>query len=327
MKEFATTRLLTRVPPPIVSVPGSRVERCVVLAHNPQRLDEGGLRTRGYFKTSHPSKPLVSILTVVFNSARFFEKTILSVLNQDYDNLEFIVVDGGSTDGTLELIRKYERAINYWVSEPDRGISDAFNKAIILAAGDYVNFQGAGDYLVSSGVVSEMMEGVDARNDMLVCGRVQRVAETEEKKVIWIAPKHYTPVFDKRSLLLRMPFPHQALFTHRKMFDLYGPFDTNNVYTMDYEHLLRAYKNFPAVTLKNILFSAWREGGVGTGRMLEHLKEQAKIKRQNKVAPLAVLKLLEYWIIFKFYVKKYLIAFKDSKMAGSGSERAKGVEK
>jgi glycosyltransferase involved in cell wall biosynthesis len=285
----------------------------MALAPSPLRLGEGGLRTQGLFKASQSGMPLVSILTAVFNSARFLEQTILSVLGQDYGNLEFIIVDGGSTDGTLDVIQKFDYAINYWVSEPDKGISDAFNKAIVLAAGDYVNFQGAGDYLVSNSVVSEMMDGVDARNDMLICGRVQRIAELEEKKVIWIAPKHYSPDFDKRSLLLRMPFPHQALLTHKKMFDLYGLFDTDNVFTMDYEHLLRAYKNFPAVKLKDIQFSAWREGGVGTGRLVEHLKEQVKIKRQNKVAPLVVLKLLEYWIFFKFYIKKFLMDLKVTK--------------
>lgn len=302
--------MLSRIPPATTSDSDSQVERCLVFAHSPLRLGEGGLRTQGLFKASQPGKPLVSILTVVFNSVRFLEETILSVLSQDYDNLEFIIIDGGSTDGTVELIRKYEHAINYWISEPDKGISDAFNKAIVVATGDYVNFQGAGDYLVSSNVVTEMMNQVDPSVDMLVCGRVQRVTETEEKEVLWVIPKHYTPDFDKRTLLLRMPFPHQALFTHKKMFDLYGLFDTGNVFTMDYEHLLRAYKNFPSVTLKDILFSAWREGGIGTGRLLDHLKEQARIKHQNNVAPLAILMSVEYWIFFKYYVKRCLVAFK-----------------
>jgi len=287
------------------STSGSQIERCVVLAHNPFRLGEGGLRTQGLFKVSKPNNSLVSILTVVYNSTRFLEETILSVLSQDYTNLEFIIVDGGSTDGTLDVIHKYEHAIDYWVSEPDNGISDAFNKAVILASGDYVNFQGAGDYLVSNKVVSEMMAGVDARYDMLVCGRVIRVAETEEKKVIWVAPRPYTRNFNKHSLLLRMPFPHQAMLTNKKMFDLYGLFDTDIVFTMDYEHLLRAYKNFPAVNLKNILFSSWREGGVGTGRTLEHLKEQSQIKHKNKVAPFVILLILESWNLFKYYFKKY----------------------
>lgn len=257
--------MLTRILPSITGDSANQVERCLVFPHNPCRIGEGGLRTQGLFKTSQPGKPLVSILTVVFNNARFLEETILSVLQQDYENIEFIIVDGGSTDGTVEIIRKYEHEIDYWISEPDKGISDAFNKAIILAAGDYVNFQGAGDYLVSNSVVREMMDGVDANKDMLICGRVQRVAETEKKQVICVFPKHYTPVFNKHSLLLRMPFPHQALFTHKRMFDMYGLFDVQIFFAMDYEILLRAYKSFPVVTLKNILYSAWREGRCWNG--------------------------------------------------------------
>lgn len=292
---------------------GSKLTRKLVLEAHSQSKGEGGLRTLERFKASQPGKPLVSILTVVLNGARFLEETIISVLNQDYDNIEFIIIDGGSSDGTLDVIRKYEHAIDYWASEPDRGISDAFNKAVLLASGDYLNFQGAGDYLIANNVVSEMMAGVDPERDMLVCGRIQRVAETEEKKILWVAPAHYTPKFNKRTLLLRMPFPHQALFTHKKMFDRYGLFDVNNIFTMDYEHLLRAYREFPAVTLKDIQFSAWREGGVGTGRIHEHLKEQAKIKRQNKVAPSVVLVVLEYWIIFKFHARQFLTALKVAK--------------
>ena len=306
MNNYATTRMLTGVKPDVDTGPGGMVTRRPVLDANPQRLGEGGLRIKGLFKTSQPGMPLVSIVTAVFNSARFLEQTILSVLAQDFDNLEFIIIDGGSTDGSVEIIRKYEHAINYWVSEKDSGISDAFNKGVMLAAGDYLNFQGASDYLVSDSVVSEMMRSVDASRDMLVCGRVERIAETEEKKVLWIAPRRYTPLFDKRILLLRMPFPHQALFTHRKMFDKYGLFDTGIIFSMDHEHLLRAYRDFPAVTLKDVLFSAWREGGGVTGRMPEALREQAKIKRRNKVAPWPVLKLMECWISSVYNTKIWL---------------------
>jgi glycosyltransferase involved in cell wall biosynthesis len=289
--------------------PEANVNRITLLAPNDRRQGEGGLRKQGIFKSSLPEKPLVSILTVVFNGVGFIEDTILSIISQDYENLEFIIIDGGSTDGTVDIIKKHEHAIDYWISEPDKGISDAFNKALILAMGDYVNFQGAGDYLLSDSVVSEMMQGVDADNDMLVCGRIQRVSECG-KQVLWVAPKRYTGKFDKRSLLFRMSLPHQALFTHKKMFERYGLFDVNNSFCMDYEHLLRAYKNFPKVTLKNILFSAWREGGVGMDRTLDVLKEYGKIKMKNNVAPRVVLMLIERWILFKYYIKRNLVFFR-----------------
>jgi len=283
-----------------------KVEQMLFLPAKSQRQGEGGLRKQGHFKSSRPEMPLVSILTVVFNGAEFIERTILSILDQDYENLEFIVIDGGSADGTVDLLKRYEHVIDYWVSEPDKGISDAFNKAVTLAAGDYLNFQGAGDYLLSRHVVSEMMEGVDPERDMLIGARVQRVSEQDDKQVLWVAPKRFNPKFNKRSLLFRMSLPHQALFTHKKMFELYGLFDVNNRFCMDYEHLLRAYSDFPTVKLKNIIFSAWREGGVGQDRTLEVLKEYGQIKMKNRVAPAFVLWLIEYWIFLKHYSKKYL---------------------
>ena len=296
--------MLTRVPPSIKSASDSTVERCLIFAHNPQRLGEGGLRTQGLFKASQTGKPLVSILTVVFNSARFLEETIASVLNQNYENLEFIIVDGASTDGTVDVIRKHEHAIDYWISEPDKGISDAFNKAVLLSSGDYLNFQGAGDFLMSPDVLTRVMDFVDAQRDMLISARVQRVRENQPEEVVWIAPRRYSPVFNKRSLLFRMSLPHQGLLTNWRMFERYGLFDTANVFSMDYEHLLRAYHNFPEVVMKDVIFSAWREGGVGTDRTREILKEYNLIKLKNSVAPRLVLKLIEYWSYTKFYCKE-----------------------
>ena len=92
------------------------------------------------------NKPLISIITATLNSGTSLEKTILSVLNQSYENVEHIIIDGGSKDNTLEILEKYKN--NYkvrWISEPDKGISDAFNKGLRIAKGEYINFQGAGD--------------------------------------------------------------------------------------------------------------------------------------------------------------------------------------
>ena len=94
------------------------------------------------------NKPLISIITVVYNGEKFLEKTIQSVINQTYKNIEYIIIDGGSTDGTVDIIKKYEEQIDYWVSERDGGIYDAMNKGIDKANGVGLLFLNAGDYFV-----------------------------------------------------------------------------------------------------------------------------------------------------------------------------------
>lgn len=124
------------------------------------RQGVGGLRTNGYFKVGgvipysnfksnsiHKEKTLITVITVVYNGEQFLEETILSVINQNYDNIEYIIIDGGSTDGTLDIIKKYEHAIDYWVSEKDKGIYDAMNKSLTLSFGEFVFHLNAGDRL------------------------------------------------------------------------------------------------------------------------------------------------------------------------------------
>ena len=293
-------------PPALAKSTGEIIERMIFYPAHLGRQGEGGLRMQGKFKYSLPEKPLVSILTVVFNGGQFLEQTIQSVLSQDYGNIEFIVIDGGSTDDTLDVIRKYDSAIDYWISEPDQGISDAFNKAVLLSSGEYLNFQGAGDFLVSPDVLTRVMSGVDAQQDMLVSARVQRVREHQPNEVVWVAPRYYSSTFNKRSLLFRMSLPHQGLLTNWRIFERYGLFDTENVFSMDYEHLLRAYHDFPIVIMKDVIFSAWREGGIGTDRIREILKEYSLIKFRNGVAPYWILKLIEFWTFTKLYAREFL---------------------
>lgn len=95
------------------------------------------------------NNPKVSVVTICYNSVQFIEKTIQSVLSQTYPNIEYIVIDGGSTDGTKEIIEKYSSRISYWCSEKDRGIYDAMNKGIRKATGEWINFMNSGDCFVS----------------------------------------------------------------------------------------------------------------------------------------------------------------------------------
>jgi len=110
----------------------------------------GGKRSKLHSSPVGLDRPLITIITPVLNAKETLESSILSVVSQNCDNFEYIIVDGGSTDGTLEILRKHESSIDYWISEPDRGIYDAMNKSIQLARGRWVCFLGADDTLCDS---------------------------------------------------------------------------------------------------------------------------------------------------------------------------------
>ncbi len=301
--DYSTTRQITKQKPVIEVQSEDKFETTLFLPEGEGRQGEGGLRTQGYFKSSLPDKPVITVITVVFNGEQFLEETILSVINQTYDNVEYIIIDGGSTDGTLDIIRKYERAIDYWVSEKDRGISDAFNKALITSTGSYINFQGDGDGFYNIDSLKEVSRNITLDNDTLISGRICRIDKVGKE----LYTSKQSASFNKKSLLFRMSLPHQGLFTGINIFKKYGLFDVDNTYCMDYEYLLRAYKKFPRVILIKNIIANWRDDGLGNGKALEIFNEYHKIKKDNNVASSFVLQIIKYWIYFKFYVKRFVM--------------------
>jgi glycosyltransferase involved in cell wall biosynthesis len=174
----------------------------------------------------------VSIITPTFNSAQTLERTISSVLTQTYDNIEYIIIDGGSTDGTLDIVRKHENGISRWVSEPDGGVSDAFNKGIAHSTGDIIGILNSDDWYerdaVAHAVERLKASGADIAYGMLLTwneeGPLERVAADHE-------------MLDRE-----MSINHPAVFVLRKAYETAGLFRTDFSYAMDYEWLLRAKK-------------------------------------------------------------------------------------
>lgn len=130
-------------------------------------IKTGGLRTMGCFKRNLPNAPLVTVITIVFNGERYLEATIQSVINQTYSNFEYIVIDGGSTDGTLNIIRKYESRIDYWISQSDNGIYDAMNQGIALAGGEWLNMMNGGDEFFDANVLQKAIPYLNSAYDFI----------------------------------------------------------------------------------------------------------------------------------------------------------------
>ena len=240
----------------------------------------------------------VSIIICVLNGEKSIYTTVKSILNQDYLNLELIIIDGGSSDNTIEIIKNFDSPKIKWISEPDKGISDAFNKGIKFAKGDYINFQGDGDGFIHENVLTEIFQNKTVKKDQIICGNIKRI-DIEGNILFTTRLKEN---FRKTSLLYKMSLPHQGLFLPRVFFDKYGLFDLKTKFAMDYELLLRAYKSFPEVIIINTPIAYWRADGLGEGKTLKILKEYLKIKKKNKVENQLII-----YIIYITDVTKYVI--------------------
>ncbi len=201
----------------------------------PDRI-EGGLRPLGQArKKSLPNKPLISIVTVVFNGKKYLADTIQSVLSQSYGNKEYIIIDGGSTDGTLDIIRAYNDSIDYWVSEPDRGIADAFNKGIAHASGEIVGLINADDELLT-GAIEKMsfffLEYPDVQvmhGDVLLYNGKKIIKRIKPAKRWWLPWRFVL-------------FNHPATFVKRNVYQKHGNFRERYQIAMDVEMYLRWVK-------------------------------------------------------------------------------------
>lgn len=148
----------------------------------------------------------LSIVTINYNNKDGLEKTIKSVLSQSYRGFEYIIIDGGSTDGSIEVIKEYASQIDYWVSEPDKGIYNAMNKGILQAHGEYLNFMNSGDEFYNNNVLQEVMLLLDKD---IVVGKI--LHDTE----IWGFQKEDITLMD----LVRGNVLHQASFFRKELFD------------------------------------------------------------------------------------------------------------
>jgi len=242
--------------------PVTKIQANNIVAENAcENLDRfvGGSRLTGLIKQSRPRQPLITIITATFNVADDLPITIKSIRDQLYENVEWIVVDGGSTDQTVNLLKQSEDVIDYWVSEPDKGIYDAWNKGILLAQGEWIAFLGAGDRYKKEALSSYVMEiNSSTREPEFVSSRVQLI-----KSDGTILRTVGNP-FDWKKVKKHMTIAHAGALHHTNLFNNYGFFDTTYSSSGDYEFLMRCGKNLSAIYMNNVTVEMLA-GGISGG--------------------------------------------------------------
>lgn len=239
-------------------------------------------------KTSAKEYPLISIATVVFNGAKTLEHTIISVINQTYDNIEYIVIDGNSSDNTIDIIRKYEDRIAYWQSEPDKGIYDAMNKALDIASGDYLIFLGCDDLFFSPFVLEEFVSKISDLSNVYYGNS-------------FFTNSHilYDGKFSKQKIC-SANICHQAIFYPKNM---YKRLKYNIRYKIlaDWDYNLRGWKEYEYCYLPMIV-SLFNECGVSSSGDRIFLDE-----RYNNIKKIFGLRTYLFYVLFTRYIYRFRI--------------------
>jgi glycosyltransferase involved in cell wall biosynthesis len=204
----------------------------------------------------------ISIITVSYNSGKTIQTAIESVLSQDYPQVEYIVVDGHSTDNTVEVIKSYSTKIDKWISEPDQGIYDAMNKAIQLATGEVVGILNSDDFYHDSTIISTVMEVFKTQQIDAVFGDLVFVDANNLSKVVRkYSSKGWTP----RKFAYGFMPAHPTFFVKRSLYNEVGLFKTNYPIGSDYELLIRfLYKHKIKYQYINKIMVTMRKGGTST---------------------------------------------------------------
>jgi len=237
-------------------------------------------------KKSIPGYPLISIITVCLNDGKYLEETIKSVINQTYSNIEYIIIDGGSTDNTIDIIKKYESKIEYWSSGGDKGIYDAMNKGISIAKGKWINFMNAGDTFYQADTIEKVFAKKYDKVDFIYGDRkiiynseFSRIQKAGEIKNLWKG----------------MIFSHQSVFTNNDVFKKYQ-FNVDNRIGADFEFLFNCYINKYKFYNIHIPVATVLAGGLSDNKRIESvLSHRSTVNKFSKN-----LKVNTYYLILFF---------------------------
>ena len=217
----------------------------------------------------------ISIVTVSYNAKDTIGETIESVLCQKNENVEYVIIDGGSTDGTLEIIARYGDNIDKVISEPDNGISDAFNKGIKNSTGDIICIVNSDDVLYGGTIdIARSFFSADSELDILY-GDARMFTDDVEQGYIFKADTDLT------KLRYSFRLPHPGMFIARKAYDKFGMYDVALKNAMDYELVARMYMGGAKLQYADTIMAGFREGGTSSSALSRTLKELRAIAKNN----------------------------------------------
>ncbi|TZF86449.1 glycosyltransferase (plasmid) [Pedobacter sp. BS3] len=245
-------------------------------------------------------EPLVTIITAVYNAEDTLEKSIVSVLTQTYKKIQYIIIDGGSTDGTVDIIKKYESSIFYWESEKDLGIYDAWNKGLKRAEGNWIAFLGADDRYLPKAIDSYIQRIADIDNSLLeyISSRVCLI--DNNGKPLGLIGERY----DWKRFQIYMNVAHVGSLHSKNFFLKYGDFNTSFKIVGDYEMLLRANSSLNAGFLDEIT-AEMRVGGVSS-QGTRAFKEVLRAKQLTNARTVVQLRRDALIFYVKYYFRKIL---------------------
>jgi len=220
------------------------------------------------------AKPVLSVITIVYNNVKDIERTVLSVLNQTYINIEYIVIDGLSNDGTLDIISKYKDRIAKFTSEKDEGIYDAMNKGLALATGDYVIFMNSGDEFYDSNTVAAVFASADDAD--IYYGETEMIDDAGQSLG---QRRHKAPEqFTWKDFNLGMSISHQAIYIKRALIE---PYDRRYQLSADIDWIIRAAKKAKKIVNVNRYVAKYLVGGMSKTKHRQSLAERFDIMKRH----------------------------------------------
>lgn len=243
--------------------------------------------------------PKVSIITIVFNNRDNFIKTLNSVKKQDYPDIEYIIVDGGSKDGTLDVIKQNENIISKWISEPDRGIYDAMNKGIKMATGEYLWFLNGGDSIYSESTLSEVFTSGD--NADVYYGDTELV-DDEGKSFGRRKLKTPPDNLSWRNMIDGMVITHQSLIIKKSVVTDY---DLKYRHCADIDWTIKVLKSSKTIINTKKIISSFLLGGYSRKNTISSLMERIKILSRHFNIFYVLLNHVKLAFKFIFHIIKY----------------------